>query len=145
MGGSRRTFTYTLTPGPEEVERVASQTKRILGWACDGDKRIECHDITGEALGVVTMNLTIIGRDQWWCRQLAQDLINLITWGLRNEVKTKLDLQSYRLEPHDNRGYDHGRTKRYRERAPRKARSPEETVTQPEPMDSTSDTATPHD
>ncbi len=115
MAGSRRTFQYAITPAPGDVPRVAAQARKILGWACEGDDRIECHDVEGEAVGTVVLVLTIRGRDQWWSRQLAQDILSLTTWGLKNEVKTSLDLQSHRQEVHQNRGYAHGRTKRFRE------------------------------
>jgi hypothetical protein len=120
---------------------VAAQARKILGWTCDGDPRVECHDVSGEALGTVVLSFTIVGRDQWWCRQLAQDILNRITWGLTNDVETKLDLQSYRQEPHTHRGYAHGRTKPYREPAPRQPRSPEGTEQQPRSEDPTPGTS----
>lgn len=115
MAGSKKTFTYTLVPAPDEVERVRAQAERVLGWACEGDDRITCHEVTGPALGVVTLSMTIHGRDRWWATQLAQDILNIVLWGLETGA-TRLDLQSRRQAPHQNRGYAHGRTKRYRER-----------------------------
>lgn len=114
MPGSKRTFEYVLAPGEEQIEQVFRRAQRILAWACEGDDRIECHGITGEGLGVVTLNLTIVNRDQWACRQLAQDILNLVTWGLKNDEATKLELQSKRQKPHTARGYAHGRTKTFR-------------------------------
>ncbi len=144
--GSRRTFSYAITPtSPEGTEQVARRAKKILGWACEGDARIECHDVSGEAMGAVVLNMTVRGRDQWWCRQLAQDLLNIVLWGIRNDVETKLDLQSYRQEPHDRRGYGHGRTKRYRESASNQPRSPKETAEQPDSMAPKSGTEESHD
>lgn len=114
MPGSRRTYSYALVPKTQEdAPRVLARAERILGWACEGDKRIECHGVTGEALGSITLNLTIVGRDQWWSRQLAQDILNLVTWGLEKDA-TRLQLESRRQEVHMNRGYGHGRTKTYR-------------------------------
>lgn len=117
MPGSTRTFFYSLTPkDPEQIPVVAAKARKILGWACDGDKRITCHDIEGEALGTVTLRLTITGRDRWWATQLAQDILNFVTFSLQKD-SVDLDLQSWRLPPHMNRGYERGgRTKRYRER-----------------------------
>ena len=117
MTGSNRTFTYALTPVPEDRDRVLKKATKILAMACDGDSRITCHGITGEALGIITISLTIKGRDQWWSRQLAQDIVNFVTWGLEPGV-TQLDLESRRQEAHTHRGYAHGRTKRYRESKP---------------------------
>jgi len=114
MAGSKRVFTYTLV-SPDEPQVLAAKARRILAWACDGDDRIECHDVSGEALGIVTLNLTIHGRDQWWCRQLAQDIVNMVTWGLKNPAR--LDLSSKREAPHSNRGYQGGRSKTWRERS----------------------------
>lgn len=115
MAGSKRTFEYILTPGEENVEQTFRRAQRILGWACEGDKRIECHGISGEGLGVVKLSLTIVNRDQWACRQLAQDILNLVTWGLVNDT-TQLALQSHRQKPHMRRGYGAGgRTKTWRE------------------------------
>lgn len=114
MGGSKRTFEYVLTPDSEAVSGLLRRAERVLSWACDGDPRIECHGVSGEALGTVILNLTIVNRDQWACRQLAQDVLNLVTWGLRSNA-TQLDLQSRRQPVHMHRGYSHGRVKRYRE------------------------------
>jgi hypothetical protein len=118
MVGSKRTFEYVLTPNAsEDVEKLFARARKILGWACDGDTRIECHGITGEGLGAVTLNLTIHHRDQWACRQLAQDVLNKVVWGLAKNA-TQLQLQSRRQEVHPNRGYAHGRTKTYRSPKP---------------------------
>ena len=114
MAGSRRTFEYVLTPGEGAVEQTFRRAKRVLAWACEGDDRIECHGISGEGLGAVTLNLTIVNRDQWACRQLAQDILNLVLWGLETDA-TQLALQSHRQQVHAHRGYSHGRTKTFRE------------------------------
>lgn len=116
MPGSKRTFTYSLTPEAGGVERALKQARRVLAWACDGDARIECHGVTGEALGTITLNLTIINKDQWACRQLAQDILNYVTWGIGEKVD--LDLESERLPPHRQRGYRHGRAKSFNEPRP---------------------------
>lgn len=116
MPGAKRTFTYTLIPEqPEDVPRVLAQAERVLGWACEGDPRITCHEVSGAGLGIVTLTMTIHGRDQWWATQLAQDILDLVRWGISTSA-TRLDLQSRKQAPHDHRGYAHGRTKRYRER-----------------------------
>jgi hypothetical protein len=114
MAGSERTFTYTIKPEAEDVDRLTTKARKILANACDGDDRITCHDVGGDAVGVVTLTLTIRGRDQWESRQLAQDILNHVTWGLKNPAG--LDLASERQPPHDHRGYAHGRTKRFRAR-----------------------------
>ena len=117
MPGSNRTFEYTLkAENVEDTDRLLKRVERILGWACEGDDRITCHGVSGEAIGIVTINLTVRGRDQWWSRQLAQDIVNLTTWGLANSVS--LDLRSFRQEAHEHRGYQWGRSKRYREPRP---------------------------
>jgi hypothetical protein len=116
MPGSRRSFSYTLTPAPEDTDKVLKQAERILGWACDGDRRVECHGVTGEALGIIRMDVTVHGRDRWATTQIMQDILNLILWGLKHPKHLGLDLQSERLDPHENRGYLRGgRTKRFRE------------------------------
>lgn len=107
-----RTFEYKLIPGPDDVATLEARARKILGWACEGDDRITCHDVTGSALGVVTLSLTVKARDRWWATQLAQDILNYVTWGLKNSPR--LDLQSSRQPIHQNRGYAHGRTKRTR-------------------------------
>lgn len=117
MPGSRRTFAYSLTPEASHLEYALRKANKILGWACEGDKRIECHGITGEAVGTITLNLTIVDRDQWACRQLAQDILNYVTWGIQADVT--MDLVSERLEPHFNRGYGHGRTKQRNDPRPK--------------------------
>lgn len=117
MPGSRRSFTYTLTPAPGELERALKKATKILGWACDGEPRVECHGITGEVLGTITLNLTVVNKDQWACRQLAQDILNHVTWGISTEVT--MDLISERFAPHTRRGYAHGRSKRRNEPRPK--------------------------
>lgn len=116
MPGSKRTFEYVLKPTDDgDMDQLLRRARKILGWACDGDTRIECHGISGEGLGVVTMNLTIVGRDQWACRAIAQDVLNRVTWGLASGA-TELDLRSHRQGPHKKRGYGiGGRTKTWRE------------------------------
>jgi|SRR5688572_12007914 hypothetical protein len=116
MPGSVRTFEYTLVPQDgDDAEQMARQARKILGWACDGDPRITCHGVGGEMFGAIQLSMTIVGRDQWWSRQLAQDLVNMVTWGLRNPAR--MDILSTRKAPHMNRGYAHGRVKQWRERA----------------------------
>jgi len=132
MGGSTRTFEYTLQPKNGDITRLLAQAERVLGWACDGDPAVTCHGVSGEALGIVTLNLTIRGRDQWWSRQLAQDVLNLVTWGLEANA-TQVQLESRRQEVHQHRGYRHGRTKRYREQGTTPRRSAASPVGEPTP------------
>jgi len=115
MPGSARTFCYTLTPADGDVEKMTRQARKIMGWACDGDKRITCHGVDGGMFSVVQLNMTVVGRDQWNARQLAQDILNMVTWGLANPAS--MDLLSQRQDPHDHRGYQYGRVKQWRERA----------------------------
>lgn len=117
MPQSSRTYTYTLVPAPENVERVRKRAEYLLGWACDGDTRITCHQVTGAELGVVTLNMTIKARDRWWAAQLAQDIIDKVVAGITN-APTRVEAQSEAHQPHDHRGYAHGRTKRHRDRRP---------------------------
>lgn len=124
MPGSKRTYTYSLTPKPEDLAKVLRKTTYWLGWACDGDNRITCHETTGGPLGAVIISMTIQGRDRWWSTQLAQDILNRVLWGLESDG-VRLDLKSVPQEPHDHRGYAHGRTKRYRERKPHSSSSAE--------------------
>ena len=120
MPGSTRTFAYTLIPTtPGDTAKVAAKARKIMAYACDGDDRITCHGVNdkgveGEPLGRVTLSMTITARDQWWCKQLAQDVLNLVTWGLGTQVS--LDLRSARQPPHQQRGYGRGRTKTWRSR-----------------------------
>lgn len=115
MPGSTRTFEYSLVPtSAETVTRLEKRAAKILGWACEGDDRITCHQVTGSALGVVTLSMTICARDRWWATQLAQDVLNTVTWGLETGA-TQTQLRSHRQDPHTHRGYAHGRTKRHRD------------------------------
>ncbi len=114
MPGSSRTFTYTIKPDGGDLEKATRQARKIMGWACEGDKRITCHGVDGDSFGLVQLNLTVVGRDQWWSRRLAQDILNMVTWGLKNPAQ--IDLLSERQDPHDHRGYAHGRVRTWRER-----------------------------
>jgi hypothetical protein len=131
--GSKREYVYTVHPRPDDLRRVTRQARATLGWACDGDKRVECYGVTGEALGLVQFRFTVVARDQWYSRQLAQDILNIITWGLENPAEVQL--ASTRLPPHEMRGYLHGRSKRWRDRG----KSPDPV----RPADSDSDHAPP--
>lgn len=121
MPGSKRTFTYVLVPQPGQEERVLAKATKIMGWACEGDPRITCHEVSGAALGVVTLSMTIHGRDRWWTTQLAQDILDGVLLGVGTIARLQLD--SERQTPHDHRGYAYGRTKRYRDR--RQPRQPQ--------------------
>lgn len=128
MAGSTRTFQYSIQADPAVIPRLVA---RAEARACESNDQVTCHGVTGEALGVVIMNLTVTGRDQWACRQIVQDILNYVTWGVSVKV-TKLDLTSRRQEPHDHRGYSHGRTKRGR--APNGSRPrPAPPAREPEP------------
>lgn len=123
MPGTKRTFAYRIIPNTDDFDRTLRKAEKILGWRCDGDRRIDCHGISGTALGVIELNLTVIQRDRWAATQLAQDILNEVLWGIKTPAK--LDLASVAPPPHDNRGYERGnRTKRYREPRPRAARVP---------------------
>lgn len=115
MPGSTRTFTYTLTPTEADLEKATARARKIMGWACDGDRRITCYGVEGQLYGVVQLSMKITGRDQWATRQIAQDLLNMVTWGLSNPAEMRL--LSERLDPHDHRGYAHGRIKTWKETA----------------------------
>lgn len=120
MSGSKRTFEYVIEADPEVVPRIA---RRARERACESNSQVECHGIEGEALGLVIMKLTVTGRDQWACRQIVQDILNFVTWGLTVKI-TKQDLRSRRQPPHTHRGYLHGRTKRFREPRPQPPPAP---------------------
>lgn len=110
MPGTTLTFSYSIIPAPDNVENIEKRARKVLGWACDGDKRITCHEVTGAGLGIVTLSLTIHGRDRWWATQLAQDILNRVLWGLESGA-TRLDLQSRKQPPHKRRGYAYRRTR----------------------------------
>jgi len=126
MPGTRRTFTYSLTPDADDFDRVLKKAQRILGWACEGDHRVECHGITGEALGTITLNLTVVNRDRWAATQLAQDILNYVTWGVDTDIN--MDLGSLPPAPHEHRGYQFGRSKRFNEPKPPPPTEPVERV-----------------
>lgn len=113
MPATSRTFTYTLVPAPGDVEAVSARVRKVVGWACDGDRALTCEGVTGEELGVVTFTLVARGRDRWWATQLVQDILNRIQDSLRDKP-VRLVLGSASPPPHDHRGYAHGRTQRTR-------------------------------
>lgn len=113
MPGSVRDFYYAITPqDPEAVQATVKRVRKILSYACIGDDRITCLEVEGEALGTIIIRAKITGRDQWWTRQLAQDVVNVITWGLEQQTGgLDLDLRSVRLPTHEARGYVAGNRK----------------------------------
>lgn len=116
MPGSVREYTYTIKPkGDDDLAKLTRQARRVLAWACDGDKRIECAGVTGDAFGLVQLKFTVKARDQWYSRKLAQDILNIVTWGLASPAE--LQLASERLPAHQMRGYMFGRVKQWRAQA----------------------------
>lgn len=110
-----RDYTFTLTPSnAEAVDEVARRARKILAWVCDGEKRIECAGVTGEAFGTVQVSFSVVNRDRWACGQLAQDVIHMVTIGLKDPAQLGIHFDG--VPTHDHRGYQHGRSKRWRER-----------------------------
>lgn len=106
-----RAYRWRLTPKTgEQVEDLARRARKALAWACDGDKRISCMGVSGEAFGVVDIEFTVHARDLWWCGQLGQDIINIVTKRLTDPAA--VDIHSEHLPTHTHRGYAHGRTRR---------------------------------
>ena len=111
-----RDYIFTLTPATAEtVDEVARRARKILAWVCDGEKRIQCSGVDGEAFGLVQVSLEVKGRDRWACGQLAQDVIHMVTIGLRDPAQLGIHFDS--KPTHTHRGYQYGRSKRWR--APR--------------------------
>lgn len=106
-----RDYVWRLTPqNNEDLADLSRRAHKVLAWACEGEKRLTCKGITGEALGFVELTFTVVGRDLWGAGQISQDLINHVTWRLRNPAS--VIMTSDPQPPHENRGYAHGRTKR---------------------------------
>lgn len=114
MPGTVRTFTYSLIPAPEDVALVAAHTRKVVGWACDGDKALTCHGVSGEELGLVTFTVTVRGRDRWWAAQQVQDILNLVCRGLGDKAG-RLVAGSEPLPPHTNRGHTYTRSRASRQ------------------------------
>jgi hypothetical protein len=109
-----RDYQFTLTPSqPEGLPQLAQRARKVLAWACEGEKRITCFGVDGDLYGLVQIRFTATGKDRWACGQLAQDLIHVVTEGLANPAKLEID--SNRLPIHDHRGYRYGRTRTWRE------------------------------
>ena len=121
-----RDYTWRLTPeSDEDLADLSRRAHKVLAWACEGEKRLTCKGITGEALGVVELAFTIVGRDLWAAGQISQDLINHVTWRLKNPAQ--VTMTSLGQAPHEHRGYAHGRQKRVN-----RPRSQERTDRQPQ-------------
>ncbi len=109
-----RDYTFTLTPATTEaVDEVARRAKKIMAWVCDGEKRIQCQGVDGEALGTVQVSFTAQARDRWACGQLAQDVIHMVTIGLKDPAQLGIHFDNKAVHAH--RGYQYGRSKRWRE------------------------------
>lgn len=106
-----RAYRWSLVPREgEELSELARRARKVLAWACDGDKRVTCQGVDGEMLGLVQISFSVTGRDGWAAGQISQDIINTITLRLRNPAE--LDLDKERPPVHGNRGYRHGRSRR---------------------------------
>lgn len=106
-----RFYRWRLTPKTgEQLDDLARRARKALAWACDGDKRITCMGVSGEAIGVVEIEFSVKARDLWWCGQLGQDIINIATKRLAEPVGVDIHLEDGPI--HDHRGYAYGRTRR---------------------------------
>lgn len=106
-----RDYVWRLVPTEgEDLADLSRRAHKVLAWACEGEKRLTCKGITGEPLGMVELTFQVVGRDLWAAGQISQDLINHVTWRLKNPAK--VTVMSEPRAPHQNRGYAHGRTKR---------------------------------
>jgi hypothetical protein len=114
-----RNYVWTVRPSdPAELPRLAKKARKVLAWACEGDDRLTCRGITGEAVGVIQLTFTVVGRDLWAAGQLGQDVITLAT----RRLKSVAHVSSLPRPPHMHRGYAYGREKRVN--SPRRPRTP---------------------
>lgn len=106
-----RNYIWRLTPREDEdLAELGRRARGVLGWACEGDKRLECQGVSGEAFGFVEIGFQVKGRDLWDAGQIGQNIIDLATRRLRNPAIASVLVAP--LSPHDHRGYEHGRTQR---------------------------------
>ena len=113
-----REYRFTLVPHEDATtERLARRARKVLAWACEGENRITCQGVEGEAVGAVQLRFMVTAKDRWAAGQVAQDLVNAVTWGL--EQPAGFEVEGWHLPPHMNRGYGHGRVKRWRAQASR--------------------------
>jgi hypothetical protein len=108
-----RTYSWTLKPPEEQLDDFSRRARKVLAWACEGDTRISCQGVTGEAFGVVEISFAVTGRDLWATGQISQDLINTVTMRLKNPAD--IDFTRERPPVHGNRGYGYGRKRRINE------------------------------
>ena len=121
-----RDYVWRLKPGEDEdLADLSRRARKVLAWACEGDKRLTCKGVTGEALGFVEIGFTVVGRDLWAAGQIGQDIINLATHRLLHPARATVAMEP--MATHDHRGYAHGRTKRVnRPRGQRRASQDED-------------------
>lgn len=106
-----RAYRWTLTPREgEHLDELSRRARKVLAWACDGDRRVSCQGVDGEAVGIVQISFSVTGRDMWATGQISQDIINVVTMRLRNPAD--LDLNKENPPVHRSRGYAHGRGRR---------------------------------
>jgi hypothetical protein len=106
-----RDYVWRLTPREDEdLAELGRRARGVLGWVCEGDKRVDCRGISGESFGFVEIGFRVKGRDLWDAGQIGQNIIDLATRRLRNPAIASVQMEP--LAPHDHRGYEHGRTKR---------------------------------
>jgi hypothetical protein len=97
MAGYRRQYTWTVADA-SALTRLRLQ--RLLDAVAVEEPRwmkLTVHD----AFGVLQFSATILGRDQWWCREMAMNLQQLVADRLRLSITTA---ESKRAAPHTNRG-----------------------------------------
>lgn len=120
-----RDYVWRLRPGEDEdLAELSRRARKVLAWACEGDNRLTCQGVTGEALGFVEIGFRVVGRDLWAAGQIGQDIINLATRRLIRPAHATVAMEP--LGPHDHRGYAHGRTKRVNRPRGQQRASPDE-------------------
>lgn len=120
MANARLRFTWTLTFGGDRLmaSEVEPDVRRVMEFWVNHpkypNKFVDLH-IGGIAYGFMQVKMTIIGHDQWRCRQRAAWIARALMSAARVTRVEVADPEQDRLPPHEHRGSRRFEAPKYQE------------------------------
>lgn len=117
MARTRRQFLwhYQAPFGPD-AEFLVAQAERVLAFFCtEWPEYYGEYRVTGYALGLVELEVTVYSRDRWWVAKRVRRLLTALERDTEIQME-RMDEVSQKLAPHTHRGkrylreQQHGRT-----------------------------------
>lgn len=105
---SRTRYTWVVRHGdPLMAVAVADDVERVCAlWVSVDRKTSTFRDLAmgGEALGLITISVTVCARDRWASHRRAMEFAQAVAATARVRLEALKDPEPARLAPHDHRG-----------------------------------------